>query len=82
VFFKCNVFIVYRLQSVDYSINANVNEPTAIFKFGLASDDASDVTTSNDVTTPKNFHVEMNTDELFKFYQQLEMIQVKLDALK
>lgn len=71
-----------RLRTVDYSINANVNEPTAIFKFGLTSDDTSDVTNSDDITTSNNFHVEMNPDELFKFYQQLETIQVKLDALK
>ena len=62
-----------RLESVDYSINATEKEPTAIFKFGLSSDEQDN---------QEKFHLQMNSEQLFKFYQQLEMIQVKLDSLK
>ena len=61
-----------HLSSVDYSINADVVEPTAVFRFGAASD----------VDGCSDFNVEMNVDQLFSFYQQLELVQMKLDALK
>jgi hypothetical protein len=63
-----------RLSSVDYSINADTVEPTSVFKFGLNHD--------NDGINEEKFHLEMNAEELFNFYQQLETIQIKLDALK
>jgi hypothetical protein len=65
--------LICRLQIVDYSINATVEEPTSVFKFSLSSDEQD-----NQV----KFHLQMNSEELFKFYQQLKMIQVKLDSLK
>ncbi len=61
-----------QLNSVEYSINADVDEPTAVFRFDVATDNEG----------RQNFNVEMNAEELFNFYQQLEMVQMKLDALK
>ncbi len=66
-----------RLSSVDYSINADTVEPTSAFKFGLNNDNNVD-----DGINEEKFHLEMNAEELFNFYQQLETIQLKLDALK
>lgn len=56
---------------VDFSVNGSSVEPTAIFKFKTESNGSfSDV------------FLEANASELFKFYQELEIIQAKLDALK
>jgi hypothetical protein len=56
---------------IDFSVNASVQEPTAIFKFKTENNG-----------TYSNVFLEANTSELFKFYKELEIIQEKLDALK
>ena len=70
---ECVLKFHFRLEHVDYSINASVEEPTSIFKFSISSDEQDN---------QEKIHLQMNSEELFKFYQQLEMIQVKLDSLK